>query len=561
MRRFGRPMRLLGPLKPHSVAHGHAVGRRRVKIWGTLVLTVATASACRDVAPPPTQPDAASAAAPSDETFAELAARVDPFTDRTRIVVMTDIANEPDDQMSMVRLLVYANDFDIEGLVATTSTWMRSRVRPDVIEAVLDAYAEVQPRLSTHAAGFPTPDALRAVVSTGPPGFGMAAVNGSAPSPGANLIVEAADRQDPRPLWVLAWGGANTLAEALLHVRDTRSAADLEAFVSRLRVYTISDQDDAGPWIRREFPTLHYVGLPSTPDGDQYYLATWTGISGDRFYENSDGADFTTFTNAWVDAHIRSKGPLGQLYIPPCCIHEGDTPSFLGLINNGLASAMSPTYGGWGGRYVWRQYYGESRPSWTQGGDAYPGRDSSRDTVVGQDGRPRTSDQATIWRWRDAFQHDFAARMTWTVAAVADANHNPEVIVNGEAGKAPVVVPAVVGEPVTLDAAGTADPDGDGLAYRWFFYPEAGSGIPGQPVTTGPPVTIGGGGNREEGGIPSAQADGPPEPPVRLTLSNESGARTTATLRTPGRGHVILAVEDNGSPTLTTYRRIILSGE
>ena len=201
--------------------------------------------------------------------------------------------------------------------------------------------------------------------------------------------------------------------------------------MARLRVYSISDQDDAGPWIRREFPALHYIGLPSTPDGDQYYLATWTGISGDRFYKNAPGADFTTFTDEWVNAHIRSKGPLGKHYPMPCCIHEGDTPAFLGLIDNGLASFMSPSYGGWGGRYVWRTYYGETRPSWTQGGDSFPGRDNSKDTVAGVDGRTYTSDQATIWRWRTAFQHDFAARMDWTVKEPKEANHNPEVVVNG----------------------------------------------------------------------------------------------------------------------------------
>ena len=200
---------------------------------------------------------------------------------------------------------------------------------------------------------------------------------------------------------MLGWGGTNTLAQALLQARQTRTSAQLAALVSKLRVYTISDQDDAGPWIRREFPSLHYIAMPTTPDGDQYYLATWTGISGDRFYKNAPGADFTTFTDAWVNANIRSKGPLGKLYPVPCCIHEGDTPSFLGLIDNGLASAMSPTFGGWGGRYVWRQFSGESRPFWTQGGDSYPGRDNSRDTVVGQDGQTYTSDQATIWRWRD----------------------------------------------------------------------------------------------------------------------------------------------------------------
>ena len=116
--------------------------------------------------------------------------------------------------------------------------------------------------------------------------------------------------------------------------------------------------------------------------------------------------------------NIRAKGPLGKLYPCPCCIHEGDTPSFLGLIDNGLASAMSPAYGGWGGRYVWRRPSGETRPFWTQGGDSYPGQDSSRDTVVGADGKAYTSDQATIWRWRTAFQNDFAARMDWTTKGV-----------------------------------------------------------------------------------------------------------------------------------------------
>ena len=261
------------------------------------------------------------------------------------------------------------------------------------------------------------------------------------------------------------WGGANTLAQALAHVRDTRTPEQLATFIARLRVYSISDQDDAGPWIRREFPLLHYIAMPSTPDGDQYYQATWTGISGDRFYKNAPGADFTTFTDDWVTANIRSKGPLGKLYPYPCCIHEGDTPSFLGLINNGLASFMSPTYGGWGGRYVWRQFYGETRPMWTQGGDSFPGRDNSRDTVAGVDGKTYTSDQATIWRWRTAFQHDFAARMDWTIKDVAHANHNPDVVVNGQDGKAPIAIDAQVGVPTTLDAAGTHDRDGNALKY------------------------------------------------------------------------------------------------
>jgi len=307
-----------------------------------------------------------------------------------------------------------------------------------------------------------------------------------------------------------------------------------------------------------QFPALHYIVMPSTTNGDQYAYATWTGISGDRFYKNAPGADFTTFTDEWVNTNIRSKGPLGKMYPFPCCIHEGDTPSFLGLINNGLVSFMSPTYGGWGGRYVWRQFYGETRPIWTQGGDAYPGKDSSRDTVVGGDGNTYTSDQATIWRWRTAFQHDFAARMDWTIKEVGHANHNPEIVVNGSGGKEPLTIDASVGAPVVLDAAGTRDPDGNSLKYSWCFYPEAGSGIPGQPVMRGPMVAIGGGGTAAEGGIPSAPSGGPREPPSRVTIQDAATPRALAMPRIGGTAHIILSVEDDGSPSLTAYRRIIL---
>ncbi len=299
--------------------------------------------------------------------------------------------------------------------------------------------------------------------------------------------------------------------------------------------------------------------LPSTPDGEQYSFATWTGISGDRFYKNAPGADFTTFSDEWVNENVRRKGPLGKHYPFPCCIHEGDTPSFLGLIDNGLASAMSPAYGGWGGRYVWRQPYGETRPLWSQGGDSYPGRDNSRDTVT-VDGKAYTSDQATIWRWRRAFQHDFAARMDWTIKDVAAANHNPQVVVNGRADNAPLVLDVAVGAPVTLDAAGTRDPDGHGLTLHWFFYPEAGSGIPEQPVfaprtrPASPPE-----GGPGEGGIPSAPAGGPREAPARVVVENASGWRAVVMPKVAGVAHVILAVEDQGTPSLTSYRRIILN--
>jgi len=481
----------------------------------------------------------------------------DPFVARPRIVVMTDIANEPDDQMSMVRFLLYSNGFDVEGLVATTSTWMKQGPRPDVVRTVLDAYETVQPNLLKHAPGFPSAATLREVVVTGQTAYGMAAVGEGKSSAGSELILRAAEKADPRPLWVLAWGGTNTLAQALTDARRTRTPAQLEAMVAKLRVYAISDQDDAGPWLRREFKALRWTGMPSTQNGEEYYLATWTGISGDLFYRNAPGADFATFTDEWVNANIRAKGPLGKLYPHPCCIHEGDTPTFLGLIDNGLASAMSPAFGGWGGRYVWRQPRGETRAFWTQGGDSYPGNDSSRDTVV-VEGKSYTSDQATIWRWRTAFQHDFAARMDWSIKERAAANHNPTVVVNGTPGTEPLVIDAAVGTAIRLDATGTSDPDGQALTYTWFFYPEAATGIPGHPVRPRmrPPA---GGPLPGQGGIPPAPATGPLEPPQRLVVESAVGPLATVVAKTPGIAHVILAVEDSGTPSLTSYRRIILN--
>jgi hypothetical protein len=486
-----------------------------------------------------------------------LAARTDLYVGKPRVLVLTDIGNEPDDQMSMIRFLLYSNQFDIEGLVATTSTWQRAAVKPEIIHTLIDAYGQVQPNLLKHQSGFPAATTLRGLVTSGQPAYGMGAVGEDKMTAGARQIVAAGDEPDPRPLWISVWGGANTLAQALVHARATRTPQQVEQLVAKLRVYAISDQDDAGPWIRREFPTLHYVVTPSTPDGAQYYFATWTGISGDRFYRNAPGADFTTVSEEWIKANIRSKGPLGKHYLPPCCIHEGDTPAFLGLIDNGLASAMSPAFGGWGGRYIWRQPYGETRAIWTQGGDSYPGQDSSRDTVAGLDSKIYTSDQATIWRWRQAFQHDFAARMDWTIEPVTNANHNPEVVVNGRDGKEPLIVSTQVGATVTLDAAGTRDPDGHGLKYTWFFYSEAATGIPGQPVALRR-ATPPGGGVPGAGGIASAPEGGPPVPPIRATVQSPNSSRTLVTPNVAGIAHIILIVEDEGTPSLTSYRRVIL---
>ncbi len=400
-------------------------------------------------------------------------AHIDDFAGHPRLVIISDIGNEPDDQMSLVRLLLYSNELDLEALIAATSTWQKSAVHPETMRSLIRAYGEVRPNLLLHAKGWPAADELDSRVFAGQPAYGMKATGLDQSSDGSKAIIRAVDRDDPRPLWICLWGGANTLAEALIEVRATRSQSEVAKFISKLRVSAISDQDDAGPWIRREFPDLLYIVQPSSPDGGAYYYATWTGISGDVYYRNGAGADTKTVTNEWLDENIRSKGPLGKLYPRFAFIMEGDTPSFLGLIPNGLESYRRPDWGGWSGRYVYRQPYGETHAIWTQGGDLFT-RVTSQDTVAGIDGRTYTSDQATIWRWRDAFQNDFAARMDWTIKDYAHANHNPVVQVNGSEGTAPVLIDAEVGKPIVLDATGTRDPDGQKLHYHWFHYAEAG---------------------------------------------------------------------------------------
>jgi len=447
-----------------------------------------------------------------------------------RLIVLTDIENEPDDTQSMVRLLLYSDVIELQGLVATTSVHLKTRVAPESIRAVINAYSKVHGNLLRHDPNYPTAEHLQSLVKKGRPEYGMGGVGAGKDSEGSDWIIRTLDKNDGRPLWVSVWGGSNTLAQALHTLRSTRSATEVDRLVSKLRVYTISDQDDSGPWMRRTFPNLFYIVSPGG-----YGAATWTGMN-----SVVSGIDNSTISNKWLAEHIQQgHGPLGATYPDVAYGMEGDTPSWLGLVPTGLGSPEHPEAGGWGGRYKLyvpelsamdpKGFTGgvpvdaETRPIWTNVVDEYT------PPVSGEFGRATHSGEkafkdyrTTVWRWRDDFQNDFAARMDWTTKSYREANHPPV-----PALRHPEAITVHAGETFQLSAAGSTDPDGDSLSYLWFHYREAGS-------YSG---TI---------NFPGAQNL------IHVDL-------TAPKVEKPETIHFILRVTDKGRPALSRYRRIVVT--
>jgi hypothetical protein len=327
-------------------------------------------------------------------------------------------------------------------------------------------------------------------------------------------------------------GGISTLAQALYRLRESRAPEEVARLTRKLWVYAISDQDDAGPWIRREFPEVNYI---VTPGGD-YGSATWGGIN-----HVVEGIDNATISNRWLAENIQQDhGALGAAYPDVAWGVEGDTPAFLALIPNGLSEPGNPAWGGWGGRYhlyvpapmsdksnnavAGVIFDPETRPIWTNAEDAYG---PPQQPEYGRSIRPgevvETSARATLWRWRDAFQNDFAARMDWTVTPYGEANHPPVVRLQGADA-----ITVRSGQGFGLSARGTSDPDGDSLTYYWFHYPEPGSW-------------------RGDLSMGAENADG-----VWITAPEVKQRETL---------HIILAVTDKGSPPLTRYERVVVTVE
>jgi hypothetical protein len=446
---------------------------------------------------------------------------------KNRVIVLSDIEAEVDDTESFVRLLLYSDDIDIKGLIATTSIWKKTSVAPEAIRKVVKAYAKVRPNLLKHDAGYPEADMLMGKVKQGIPKYGMLGVGDGNDSEGSDWIIKVLEENDDRPLWVSVWGGVNTLAQALYKMEKSKSKAELKRLISKLRVYTISDQDDSGIWIRKNFPDLFYIVTP----GDNYGSATWSAIN--TFVK---GINNEKISNSWIAQNIQQgHGPLGIEYPDVAWGMEGDTPSWLSLIPNGLNSPEHPEWGGWGGRYELYQpdfakaqkgnsgvpFEPETRKIWTNAIDTYTpyvpneyGRAVKFDTVN------FTGYKESLWRWRDDFQNDFAARMDWCSKSYEEANHPPVPVINTEE------ITVKSGQGFGMDASASYDPDGDNLSFLWFCYPEAGT-LKKKIITA---------------------------------AENSHGLWVIAPeVKKKETTHIILRVTDKGNPQLSGYKRIIVN--
>jgi hypothetical protein len=432
-----------------------------------------------------------------------------PQDDRPRLLVTTDIGGDPDDQQSLLRLLVTSNKFEIEGLIASASGTPGELdvevIKPHLIEEMVDAYARVEGNLRLHSTSFPHASYLKSVIKKGNPRRGWDNVGEGHDTEASEWIIQCVDKEDPRPLNIAIWGGQTDVAQALWKVKNSRTSEEYNTFVSKIRIYDIADQDRIFNKIWETFPGLFYI-LNKAPQGQDMRNAVFRGMY-------LGGPEELTSLD-WLKKHvIDNHGPLGALYPtktwtapnPHGNMKEGDTPSWFYFLKNGMHDPEHPEYGGWGGRFQKspQGYYIDAADQVGQVNDA----------------------RATVWRWRGDFQNDFAARMDWCIKPFNDANHAPEIRLNGRAHKYPITIEIAPNKQKSFDLSRSYDPDNDSLSWDWFVYPEM-----------------------------STLSDDDLLVEIRRTrlIISHKGNKPGA------KAHLILKATDNGEPPLTSYQRIII---
>ena len=418
---------------------------------------------------------------------------------RLRLIIETDAGGDPDDEQSLVRFLLYVNEWDVEGIIAN-----RREARPGenknpertglgIVRRLLKAYGECYTNLVQHDARYPTLDFLQRRTVAGYDDTDEA----------VNLIIAAVDKPDPRVVWYSDWGtdvggATNNLRRALDRVLRERGPQGYRNFKSRLRLSSADAFGDHMLKIEPAFPL--WVDTFRPPMDAKRWYHRFSGITA-----KAGGFDLATDC-------LTGHGPLGALY-PTNTTHwqkEGDTMTFLYLVPTGMNDPEQPAWGSWAGRHGLNEAHSGRPYYWANQRDAW---------------NSTTNRDNTLARWAVDLQNDFKARLDWCVKSFAAANHPPSPVINGQPGKGILHLDVKAGTPVRLSALGSADPDRNRLAYEWQVYSEAGPGA----------------GKLENASSPEAI----------LHVPAEAADKTI---------HVIVTVRDDGDPRLAAYRRIVVHG-
>ena len=436
---------------------------------------------------------------------------------KPRLVVCTDIAPadvEPDDMESMVHLMTYADMFEIEALITSVGWNCDPYPTPwsQYLHRVIEAYANDVPNLMKRSGQryflplkkentrqrigyWPSAAYIRSRAVMGSVNGGIRSIGEDNDSPGSELLIRLADEDDPRPIYVAAWGGANTLAQAIWRVKQTRTAEEVRHFVRKFRLFTITDQD------------MDYAHRMDRARSSHMWLRQ----------EFQDDLQFIWDEGAWQEQcelgkqnwtqhqqHIQTKGALGNEYPDYKWGVEGDTPSFLYVLPNGLNDPEDPMQAGWAGYHERGLCPDSLTTAWTSW------QEPVRSISVGYKQR----------FYMDEL-NDFVARMQW--ADEGKGNRNPVVVVNGHKGPSPLVLQVRAGRTVRLDASKSKDPDGDAIRFLWWQQPEIGT--------------------------------------ARLAV--DDAGKSVVNVRVPADAagetlHLLCEVSDQGANSLKSYQRIII---